>query len=70
MTDQERDVVEAMIQGGGSFVRQLGQCFLYADQSNFAKLQATFPEYWDQYTKIAHHYRTTRVPLFTPKEST
>lgn len=68
MTDQERDVVEAMVQGGGSFVQQLGRCFLYADQTNFDKLKATFPEYWEWYTLLAEHYRTTRVPLFSPKE--
>lgn len=67
MTDQDREVVEAMIQGGGSFVQQLGRCFLYADHTNFAKLRETFPEYWAQYAKVAEHYRVTRTPLFSPK---
>ena len=49
MTEQETKVVEKMLRFGGSFVKALGECFLRADPINFAKLQNTFPEYWDEY---------------------
>lgn len=53
----DRDVVQAMIHRGGSFVRALGYAFTVADTSNFARLKAAFPEYWENYTRHAEQLR-------------
>jgi len=53
MDDEERRVVAAMKKYGGSFVVALAEAFERADMQNFAKLRATFPEYWGQYEKMA-----------------
>ncbi len=47
------DVAFTMIEYGGSFVRQLGAAALVADSDNLAKIKATWPDYWDQYTRMA-----------------
>lgn len=54
MTDEQMKVVEAMENYGGSFVKALAQCYYLADPINFAKLQNTFLEYWEQYEKMAN----------------
>lgn len=45
-------ITEAMIRYGGSFVRDLGKLCRHADRQNTAKLRATFPEYWERYSKL------------------
>ncbi len=47
------DVAFTMIEYGGSFVRQLGAAALVADSDNLAKIKSTWPDYWDQYTRMA-----------------
>lgn len=54
MTDKQMRVVEEMENYGGSFVKALAQCYYQADPINFAKLQNTFLEYWEQYEKMAN----------------
>jgi hypothetical protein len=54
MDEQEFAVVEAMTKYGGSFVKALAECFHRADPTNFNKLRATFPDYWEQYEKMAN----------------
>ncbi len=44
-----------MIEYGGSFVRKLGAAALVADQQNLNRIKATWPEYWEQYTRMAKH---------------
>ena len=46
-------VIDAMETYGGSFVKDLAECFRRADPQNFAKLAATFSEYWEQYEVMA-----------------
>lgn len=46
-------VIEAMERYGGSFVKSLANAFKHADGNNFTKLKAAFPEYWEEYTKMA-----------------
>ena len=53
MTDDERKIVDAMFQHGGSFVYALAEAMTRADQINFAKLRDAFPAYWKHYAKIA-----------------
>jgi len=45
-------VIEAMIQYGGSFVARLGQAALCADHVNLARLRDAFPDYWRQYAEM------------------
>jgi hypothetical protein len=47
------DVARTMIEYGGSFVRKLGAAALVADQQNLNRIKATWPEYWEQYTRMA-----------------
>ena len=54
MSEEELETVEEMEKSGGHFVSALAACFLRADQNNFPKLRAAFPEYWEEYSKRAH----------------
>lgn len=54
MNEEELKIVTAMSELGGSFVKALALCFYKADAINFKKLQDTFPEYWEQYKKLAY----------------
>lgn len=49
----DRNVVAAMIRFGGSFVSALGEACFHADAQNLAKIKATWPEYWAEYTEMA-----------------
>lgn len=51
MTDKK--TIETMIEYGGSFVRKLGAAALVADDQNLRRIKNTWPEYWDQYTRMA-----------------
>ena len=51
MTDYQ--IVETMITYGGSFAQKLGQAFRCADDRNRARLQAAFPDLWEQYKELA-----------------
>lgn len=53
MNDQDYRVVEAMEKYGGSFVKALAEAARRADSTNLAKIKATWPEYWQQYTEMA-----------------
>ena len=47
------DVINTMIEYGGSFVRKLGAAALVADPDNLAKIKQTWPDYWAQYSRMA-----------------
>ena len=49
----DRQIINTMIEYGGSFVRKLGAAALVADQENMAKIKATWPDYWSQYARMA-----------------
>ena len=51
MTDKK--TIETMMEYGGSFVRKLGAAALVADDQNLRRIKNTWPEYWDQYTRMA-----------------
>ncbi len=53
MIDEEMKIVETMHAYGGSFVKALALCFDRADENNFEKLKTAFPEYWNQYRRMA-----------------
>ena len=58
MTELDYKVISAMRTYGGSFVQALATCAAHADASNFAKIKATWPDYWQEYTRMAleeHH---------------
>ena len=49
----DRQIINTMIEYGGSFVRKLGAAALVADSDNLAKIKATWPDYWAQYARMA-----------------
>ena len=51
MTDKK--TIETMMEYGGSFVRKLGAAALVADDQNLRRIKHSWPEYWDQYTRMA-----------------
>ena len=51
MTDKK--TIETMMEYGGSFVRKLGAAALVADEQNLRRIKSTWPEYWDQYSRMA-----------------
>ena len=49
----DRQIINTMMEYGGSFVRKLGAAALVADTENLNRIKATWPEYWEQYAKMA-----------------
>lgn len=47
------EVVAAMEQMGGSFIKQLALLYRMADAANQARLRTTFRDYWDKYRGLA-----------------
>lgn len=46
---EDLEVIAAMTQYGGSFVKSLAVCFSHADKQNYDKLKTCFSEYWNEY---------------------
>lgn len=53
MFDKEMATAQAMLRRGGGFVQALGNALMRADDINRAKIRSAFPEYYDEYYKIA-----------------
>lgn len=53
MNDEDYFVVEAMEKFGGSFVKALANMCRHADPINLQKIKRAWPEYWEEYTKMA-----------------
>lgn len=51
--DEAQAISEAMKRVGGGFVKALGDALMRADPGNRARIKEAFPEYWEQYRKIA-----------------
>jgi hypothetical protein len=47
------DVLDAMDRFGGSFVKQLAVLYRLADSINQKKLEDTFSNYFEEYTKMS-----------------
>ncbi len=54
MTDEDYKTVQAMRQYGGAFAYALGNAALHADESNYNRLKAAFPDYWLKYSAVAN----------------
>ena len=54
---EDYEMIAAMRQYGGGFVRALATCFDRADAANAARLKAAFPEYCERYRAIAAEKR-------------
>jgi hypothetical protein len=52
MNEQDFNTVENMKQYGGVFVITLAMACTYADPINLQKIKDTWPEYWEEYSKI------------------
>jgi len=49
----EFQIVNAMARYGGSFAQAIAAAATRADERNYAKLQAAFPELWAEYADTA-----------------
>jgi hypothetical protein len=60
--DEKLEVIRAMQETGGSFVRLLGEAWLHADESNSKRIQDAFPDYIARYRAIgiSNRRRTLR----------
>ena len=45
-------IVEAMSKYGGSFAKAIAKAALLADENNYNKLKAAFPELWERYERF------------------
>lgn len=62
MTKTElQETLDAMKKYGGSFVNSLADCIKQADSSNQAKLFRAFPEYIEQYRKLAEKDKSSKL---------
>lgn len=52
MNDHDLEIVNAMKKYGGSFSKTIAQAALYADNINYCRLKAAFPELWDEYEQF------------------
>jgi len=48
-------VAASMITFGGHFVRNLGEALMIADAINRARIREAFPEYWQEYKRLAEY---------------
>jgi hypothetical protein len=55
--DEKLPIAYAMIRFGGSFARALGKALLCADVRNTRKIKATWPDYWEEYTRMAGYLK-------------
>lgn len=53
--EEAMKVAAAMITFGGHFVRNLGEALMIADPINRARIKEAFPEYWQEYKKLAEY---------------
>lgn len=53
VTQEDHDVLQAMLQFGGNFVKKLAQAALAADPTNLEKIKIAFPDYWARYQQMA-----------------
>lgn len=58
---ETREVAEAMIKYGGSFVHHLGQALLHADLENSKKIKKTFSNYWNEYLNLGQDRRKREI---------
>lgn len=54
MESKDTYMIEAMGKFGGSFVKALAAMLWQADPINYEKLRHTFPEYFEEYKKMAN----------------
>ena len=49
MTTEDFRIIEAMSKYGGSFAKSIANTAKLADEHNYNKLKAAFPELWERY---------------------
>lgn len=52
MNERDYWTVQAMVSGGGSFVKALGVAAMHADEMNLQKIKETWSGYWEIYEKV------------------
>jgi hypothetical protein len=51
-TENEIEILKAMETYGGSFAKGIARAAFAADNINYAKLKAAFPELWERYAQF------------------
>ena len=54
----DHNVIQAMSKFGGHFVQHLAEAAMHADTDNLERIKNTWPEYWNQYSKMAERNQT------------
>lgn len=62
MTQDDYEVLGAMLRFGGSFVQQFVRLYQAADAVNRTRLRDAFPDYWETYRRLS----TTEAPEDRP----
>lgn len=52
LTEKDCQILDAMTEFGGSFVKHLAELCWHADGPNYVKLRTIFATYFDQYEKM------------------
>jgi len=52
MKEQDLELIGMMARYGGSFVKALAEAAYKADESNYQRLKAAFPDIWQSYEKF------------------
>lgn len=63
MDDKDRLILLAMEEHGGHFAAALAGAAFRADQKNFDRLKAAFPDIWAEYAWVVDH---TKRPTVMP----
>lgn len=61
MKEEDLQIVEAMEEYGGSFVKALAKAARHADHYNLGKIRATWPEYWKTYKEMSVGLQKTKL---------
>jgi hypothetical protein len=60
MDAHDVEVLDAMRQYGGGFVKALAEAASRADEENLARIKLTWPEYWERYAELAKRRASKR----------
>lgn len=60
---QDIEIVQAMEKYGGSFVKSIAAAALNADEPNYNRLKAAFPELWEKYSQFTTKLDTDQENL-------
>jgi hypothetical protein len=63
------EIVHAMERFGGSFVNTLALLCYLADEENYRRIKATWPEYWAKYAEMAERVKAQEEREWGPRNA-